>query len=554
MSNTSNKTGDRAFGSDAANATYQSLSDNPTSSQSHSYAKDFYKTLTVSSVIVDLIFVVFMFNAVREAVTRGLDEAGIENELLENLLMIAGYFFSGMNTIGDTLAVNPVEDAEDISTLSSKTLKKELEDAGKCESIATRSLTLINQSLAQASYMVGASGDAVAFAYLASNTIYRWGTGIPVTLLGIIYYNMLTRVAINEHAHEFVHRLTAKESTLIKAIKSPAKTLEVIIQSLSNGIYRGVGFGYIMEQLLTTLFEKKEGDPSNVYFISAAALATLYVTLFSRTLNVHKKVFSTIDRTKVSKDILSRSEVSKFNLADIMLTTLRAIPASILLHKYSGISNPIIDYASSSALGLLLMAHGLYVRYGMRLDQAVAQELKKEQLLGDISPTLEPKSSAELFDAIQETLKTDKLRNIVTILNVCGRAARSIVLFGFITVLNDSLKQRGIDLKLDFLSLACLHQLWGNTTLENEASFFQRFLVENTSYNGAKFHIQKYNPGFGLIKSMLWKAKKDFPVDCLQRALQEITSKDALGITIEDDEEKHEGATARQSLLPRNAN
>lgn len=484
------------------------------------------KALSTSALVVDIIFAVFLFQAVKDAVDYGTMESGVTNKLLKTSLIAASGILAFMNTVCDATIVNPIEDSEAIvSSSSGATLDAKLTRINACELFAVRTLSSANQVLALAPFIIGAAGDALGFAYLVKNPIFRWSSGVPTTALGVLFYILLTRVRINEHAYEFIHRLfDCKSSMLVNAVKSPLKSLEVIIQALSNSLYRGVGVGYIMRQLLLMLFARGEKESSNIYYILAATAASIYITLFSRTLNVHKEMFNE-KFSAIPPEIFNRIKVSKIGLGiDMLMTTLRALPTFALITRHVA-ADKYMNYLFGGLGFALVGGHGLYVRYTTRLAQTALRQMEKEQLLSlsdnSASEAADLTSAADLFESIKQRQKTDTLRHAVTVFNAGGRIARSAAFLGFLVTLNHTLEKLGFGFKLGFIDLLCLHQLWGNTTFENETSFYQYALEDNWAYYKTKCLIEKAQHSYScnIIPVCFWRSQHAYPIRTLKRAL-----------------------------------
>ncbi len=461
-----------------------------------------YRGLTFASVIVDPLFSYFLFVAVRKAYQAASEELGNDNPSLEWFFLILFIIISIMNALCDFLVVNPIEEAEE-ALLESEEKKEEKNKKG-CKKGVVCVLRPTNQVVANFTYIIGSASDAISIAYLTSNTVIRFTLGIPITVLGLIYYNMMTKSKVDEHTDEYASRLLdCKESMVINSLKSPAISLEVSNQVLINAINRAVRFGYIMNQLLTTIFNIESGNPLGVSLVILAVVTTFYSALFSRTLNVHKQFFNKEFLT-LSDGILKQTKVSKSKiLIDGMMTLLRAVPAATLIYRHS-FTNPVLKSITAITSGLAITFHSSYARYNRSLYKTALENRKMSPALGNIQ------SSDALtlpFDSIQNQYKTNSLKTFVTILNTGARMTSWFSFYGFLVTLQQLITPY-TGLNLDFYDLLCIHQLWCIPSLENDASFYQDSLVDNLTYYQAKVTIERKFPTFGW--GAFWRAKTEY--------------------------------------------
>ncbi|MCK4608291.1 MAG: hypothetical protein KAT71_02310 [Gammaproteobacteria bacterium] len=487
----------------------------PRNTRPPKYKRTLLKLMTLSALALDSIFIVFLYNAMKSALLYTMDEFDESSETLQTSFLIA---FGGMvsfNLIAELLIINPVEEAEAMAGSKIAGFIGDIEGDNLCDKITSSSLAVFNQIVAQPTYVIGAAADAVSIAYLTSQGWLKWGYGVPVTMLGVVYYNLLMRTPINRHAKEFIHKfLNCQESIFINTLKTPAKSLEVLIQTLSNAIYRSVSMGYIMDQILVELFNQGSDNQDNTYYIAFAFFFTFYISLFSRTLNVRDKVLNPKFDT-IPQEMLKTTKVSKIgSCIDVLMTTLRAGPASVIIYRH-GFDSQIANIMLSGSIGVTLMLQGLYVRYKTRLHQTALENIER----GVPKESTEPRSAEEVFEMLKKQNKTKGLTVVATGLNVCSRASKSVAFLGFLAVLNDALISNGINLQLDFWDILCVHQLWGNTNFENELSFFQQAIQENLAYHitKCKIAIKQSKPAISVITSF-WKSKEDYSLSTLSDA------------------------------------
>ncbi len=491
------------------------------------YKRHFYKTLTVGCIILDTPYAFVLIVAIFGALRYLLGEWGVEGILVDIISMTLACILSTLNAGCDALLPNPIESAETLATPSQDNrLDRKIKKSNPYKKGLIKSLIFTNLAIGNLTYIVGSFFNALPLAYVSSSPWALWLPGIPIAGLTVLYFNLISWEPIKEHAYEFIHRLIdSKNSTIINALRAPIQSLEVLIQSLSNAVYKGVSFGYIAHQFLQLFFRMEEEDPKNLPYIYLTAALTFYITLFSRTLNVHREIFN--EQWKLlPQGVLNSTRVSiKGSAFDILMTTLRAAPTSILLYRHGSANKPV-NLSISLIAGCLVLFHGLYVRYHKRLNETALQEnsaLMQRLLVSSSASESNDSNSETTFDRITEYYKTENLKKINGWANLGARIGRSAAFLGFLIDLNKLLCRRNV-LCLDFYDILCLHQLWGNTSLENEASFYQKNLVDNCAYYRAKVTIEKNQPLYGW--GAFWKSKSEYPVEHLKDFLHKLQGQD----------------------------
>lgn len=207
--------------------------------------KNIYKCLTISSVLKEPLYSTFLFTVIYSSMQYALEELGINNEFTELTFLMLAVLLAFLSLSNDMLAVNPIEEAEELShTVKDSKQSTEAEELTLPQRTAANILTGFNNIIANATYVVGSSSNLIPLALLGFSFSSRLGicigAGIPIITLSVVYYNMLTKAKINRHAREYVKRLlTFKESIIINALKTPLKSIEILIQTLTNAFYRG---------------------------------------------------------------------------------------------------------------------------------------------------------------------------------------------------------------------------------------------------------------------------------------------------------------------------
>ena len=476
--------------------------------------------LNVSSLIADLVSLYFIYVAATVTIDKCFDEFGLESGIAKVILEALAMLGSVANVMTNFCTINPVEDADVLARTPKQPIK---DDRPKGEIRLANTLCWSNQILANLSYVIGSAGQMLSLTYFISNQEIDIGVGMPLTLLGALYYHLLTHAKVTEHANEFIHRLLQKESMLLKIFCSPLMSFEVILQSFSNAAYRGISFGFIMDQLLLRVFHVADDSSVGKDLVVTTTLLTFYVTIFSRTLNVHRQYFNPAFQ-RISSSILAEIKISKMGFAaDVLVASVRSGATGMLLYRYVPLGYSYRIVISVASTGLLAM-HGGYVRYRSRLQQTALDEINKKPVHGaslNADTDLDPSqlSKQEIFDALRDSSEAPCAKIFVATLNTSARIGRFLSFIGFLIGLNEALARNHI-LDLDFNSLLYLSGIWGVTTLQNEWSFFESGMLKTVKYHITKYNMERTNPYYGRWCSF-FRALDEYPTPYLLERLQE---------------------------------
>lgn len=492
-----------------------SLNSLPVKTPFQKIKKTIYLGLTISSVLIDPLYCYFIYIAVRSIVEDLQEKIGLESNSWGIFFTILIGFFVFLNYICDITQVNPIEEAEIMANFKDNNFSEQLDTVeNPIKKNSIRLFRYFNLSVANSIFFIDATSSAVAVAYLTNLRALEWSSGIPATIINIIYFNMLMRGTISKHSYEFMRRfLDSNNSMIINAVKSPAKSLEIIIQVLASSIFKGVASSYVVSQLLTEFFNIDEGSSTRRDFVLYTMLAASWMIIFAKTLNVHKRYFDQ-QFEDISPELLKKAIVSPrpMLIFDSLITSLRAASAGVLLYRHGPESFPT-KFILTGSLCSFIMSHGLYVRYKSRLNQAALDiKLKDEDASEKISTGM---SSEKIFSMIQQRFKTKNLHRLVIFINSGAIAVVWVSFLSFLTTLNELVK-KNTSLNLDFYDLICLQQLWGVISLENDATFFQGLIFENLSYYRTKIFLERNSSHFGLAHSF-FKPKADYPREYLEK-------------------------------------
>ena len=410
----------------------------------------------------------------------------------------------------DASITNPPESTE---ALSSKKGKIKLSDS-LSPSVKRTAQILAYINLGNLLYFIvfNAASDILPVSYVSSKLEVIVPISVILIPLSSVFLFVLLKDRTISHSYEFVQRLfDCQESMIINSLKSPAKTLEVAIQSLSSAMNQAVTNGNIVAQIFIFVFSMPDGQIFRG-FVYSGVFSGGYGAIFSRVLNVYEQYFN----KKFEKINLKERNfpVSKLGLfIDIIMSILRGLPTGVLVYKYINLDAKM---AIGCITGSFFGVHNLYVRYYNRLHMTALHHQKDDGKAAHSSFSGLSASSKNLalannvFEELALLSKTPRLQKITTAFNFSARLCGSLSFLGFLFFLNEAL-----DLKADFYSILCVHQLWGNTTLENDFSFYQNALVDIWSSAHTKFKMEKIKPQYGTLNSIFCKSKKDYSLEYL---------------------------------------
>lgn len=455
------------------------------------------RLLNVSTLITDLATLYFLYAAAATAIDTCSDEFGWKSEVPRMVLKVLAMYCSMANVATNFFTINPVEEADVLDGKPEQSIEKDPRDG--CERNLAKTLSVSNQVLANASYIVGSAAQIGSLTYFISNEWANLGVGIPLTAFGVLYYNLLTHARVTEHANVFIHKLLQKESMILNALRFPLRSFEVVLQSISNAVYRGISFGYVMDQLLLRLFKVKDSSVLSAVLIGSTTLLTFYITIFSRTLNVHKQYLNP-DFEKISPVKLAETKISKMGfLADSLVTLVRSGSTGLLFYECAPIDR-IYKIILGTCSGALLTVHGVYVRYKSRLEQTALDKINKDKMaienLNADTIDVSALSKKEIFNKIRDGREAPFAKAFVTTLNTSARLGRSLSFIGFLIGLNEVLKNNNLP-NLNFVSLLYLFGIWGITTLQNEWSFFESSMLNTVKYHTTKLALEAKKSHYG---------------------------------------------------------
>jgi hypothetical protein len=491
------------------------------------YKRCFYKTLTVSCIVLDTPFLFVLIVAIFGALRYGLTQWGLEGPLVDIISIALASLFATLRSGSDAILANPIESAVIFASPSHiNRLESKIKKSNPCKKILTKSLIFTNQVIANLSYIIGSFSNTLPIAYLSSSPLAQWLPGVPIVGFTVLYFNLVYWEHIKEHAYEFIHRLVdCKNSMIINALRAPMQSLEVLIQSLSSAFFMAMSFAYVAHKVLQLFFRMEEDDPKNLPYICITAALTFYINIFYRTLNVHREIFND-QWERLPREVLNSTRVSiKGSAFDVLMTILRAAPTSTLLYRHGSANKPV-NLSITIIAGCLVLFHGLYVRYLKRLNETALQKTPASMQRLLFSSSIQESNdlnSEAIFDKITESYKTENLKKMIARANLGGRIGGSLALLGFLVDFNEILSSHNV-IHLDFYDILCIHQLWGNTSLENEYSFYKKNMVDNYAYYRAKYAIEKYQPLYGW--GAFWKAKSEYPAGHLQDFLHTLQDQD----------------------------
>ena len=441
--------------------------------------------LTWGSLLFTPLFSYFLFVACKQISGDMLSQVNLENSsVAATTFSVVITVLIIMNLVSDSTAVNPVEEAEDaLSIIHNRTQLEKIPYL-----MSKHAYARLNQLIAFPSFMILGAADAVAVAYIFSNKVVQLSVGIPVTFLNAIYYYMFSGHNIRKHAYVTINQITQCFPSLKNLYLSPLRFIETHFQVLCNVIYRSVAAGYIAYELLETVFHASLTTPFNKWSIITLMLATAYVTYQSRFLQVYNHYFRD-EFLRISSDVFQKTKVPAINIVkNLLLSSLRGIPASILLYNRSIFNNSYVTYIFSTIIGGLILLASFIANH--QTDKLISASLKQAPAITDLNAVInDEESSASLFHKIAKQYQNSTIKNATAVMNIGARAVRWIAFIGFLATLNMFLQANGMPLSITFTDLLLLSCIWGIPTLVADYKVFQEEFIETWSYYRTKIQI-----------------------------------------------------------------
>lgn len=444
--------------------------------------------LTWAAVGIEPLFAYFLYLSVSHAQEKISGELGMDEiEGLNVAFKIALIALVGLNLAADLTAVNPVEESELLisSNDEAPVMKNNNDYCINYETVykiggGLSKITFF--AVALPSFINFAASDAVAIADWTDNIPVKIISGALVTACGVAYYSMFSGANIKRHSLEFIERIFAKESTLLSIIRTPLISSEVALQAVSNMLYRSIAGAYIGLSLTQDVFKLSPTHAAVVPWMSIAAGLTLIATAFSRVRQVRGRYFNPEFETLEPEHFIGLG-ISKLGLVgDALITNTRSASVVWLLSKVE-MENDTLKYSIMAAVGVAINAHGHYVSYQTRRNQAA---LKYRQSL-EVNVAADANST---FDKIVEHFKKSPgLNKTITVVNGGARASRWIGFIGFLLGVQKVLAENGRNLNLGFYDTVALAGLWGIPTLVADGVVYSAEMTDVLSYYRAKIAI-----------------------------------------------------------------
>lgn len=479
----------------------------------HSVKRVFAQLLTWAAVGIEPLFAYFLYMSVANAEKKIASETGIDEvPALGIAVQIVLIGLVAKNLIADLTSVNPVEDAEYLISPAKPPVLKPSDNYY----INYETIRKIGGGVSLIATFVGAipsfanfaASDGVAIADWTDNVPVKYGLTGLVTVLGVSYYMMFSGGKLKQHALELAERIFAKDSTLLAILRSPAISLEVLIQVFSNMGYRSIAAAYIGLSLLHDVLGLPPTHAAVIPYMIVASALTFGTTAMTRVLQV-KNYYLNSEFEKLEDTHFVRSTISKPGLiADAIITNTRSAAATWLMSSLITLEDQRLKYSIIAAVGVAINAHGLYVSWKTRRNQAALEyrntdEAAKKLLPDDggvstdedeISATkaAEPAAPTEgkpAFDELVEYFNSNALNTLLTVVNGGARAARFVGFIGFLLGIERTLADNGIDLGLSFMDTVALAGLWGVPTLVADGRVYEEELRSVWKYYRAKMAI-----------------------------------------------------------------
>lgn len=476
------------------------------------------KAVTFTSVPLDILYCYFVFIAVQNAYNTYKKENNIQDDNFDSYFQAFNIYLCLSVFVCDSLQINPIEEARIISEFRDHDFEKKLE---RIENTRLRKaiviLTTLNLLVANTVFSIDATSDAISIAYFSESNVLRFGVGGLVSLISIIYSNILMRASIKNNSFECFNAITMiNRTSLNNILSSPLENLEIVMQIVSSLTYESIACGYIMYSGISTFFdEENTKSPIGSASIWYAISATAWLTIFTRTLSIKNRFFDP-RFNEITPDMLANAKLKKFRFAfDSLMSLVRSGAFGAISYKhFPGKSDEKL--AITVPLMIALFYQAIKVRYRVNLKKSVLEELENSDQ--EIA-VIDDLSSDELFDLIQKRFKTSNLSLAVMGMSVGALIANWIAFFNFLYTINNFLGTEH-QKPLSLFDIVCLQQLWGIPSLENAATFYQGLIIETSSYHRTKLYIEQRSRFFGPFRS-IFHTKNEYPPEHLKLLLQD---------------------------------
>jgi len=447
------------------------------------------RALTCGAITLEPLFSYFLYFACTNIIDETFSEFGIKNKNLQLIVNVSMIALVAISFINNVTAVNPIEEAENLLEILHSSKPQE----SNCEQSSANILAKFNQIASFPYFIVTAAADAITIGYMSPRLGVQLGLGVPATLLSTTYLYMLYGHNLRKHAEETISEIKKCFPSLKRLWQAPARLLEANLQVCSSIIYLSVIDGYIMNELLRTIFKHDKIDKINFCLIVVVSGISIYVSLQSRTLQVYSRFFKA-EYMDIPTEIITKAKPSKIGIfSDFIISFTRGGPLGIMFYRHSPFSHKFAKLAVSISTSTVVTLQNLYTLYQTRkLDSALSKHMQKKKERDSLRLQENPYqklTSSELFDAIAENYQVNYLSNISGFINLGARVARWIAFVGYMISIQKVFEQYGIPTRLDYKDIICLASIWGIPNFAAEYKFFQAEFRENWSYYRAKFAI-----------------------------------------------------------------
>ncbi len=464
------------------------------------------RVICVSAVGIEPFYSAFVWQSLREAAEKAIEMfGGTVNDTVKDYIFYIAIPFAAVNLISDLTSVDPLRDADALTAPSQK--EEEYTEFSK------RALGFFIKVLAvTASFPVGGLANTLPlktfsekFIQGSGGNIFFYGSTAVIVPLTVLYYMMFNNPKIQKHANEFVDTAKNPVEFFQNLYQNSSKYLEVWLQSLSNAVYRGVIFGYILMQSGKVILKVDKNNPYLLAFIILTGLSTFGVTLFSRFLSTRDRFLNPAFNSLTQEELDEAPRLRKALIYDGILSLTRGGGAAVFLSQVISKAS-IFKYGAPLLVGVILAAHSFYVRYqagyyqealkSQRINIANKAEADKNaveraNLLAFKSSTVRDpiKNAPQLFDQIAASHASPGLDWVIDSINVTARFTKFIAFFLFLDVFNWIFPEN----KLSLMGASALVFLLGAEVFKNDCDMYRGALQDSWQGFAAKWQLEKEN-------------------------------------------------------------
>ena len=433
--------------------------------------------VSYGAVACEVLFGWFMYQSINKVLSQIYSED--ESAALPAVYITLAAIFSFINFAEDVLSINPAEEAYEASLEHEE--NSALAPAG----------SFITSVPAYLFFFIAACADSVPILDLMSRDELKYPKYIISTIpivFTVAYYRMFSYQDMLEH-HQFIYgKIFSWERSVVKdMIKSPMRSLEVLLTVGVNVVMRSILYGFVALQFVPAYVGKSSlSNASNIAVFSISAFVTAYATLFSR-LKSTLKTFFPENASDIHYD--GRPKISSL-LPGVLLRFMRS--SGIIYFVIKGLNDRSAKIGVGSPLSIFLLLHSIYVTF-------VQEEIKQ--------------------NSQQSTNTISRSKHLLAMaINLLSKIGFCFLLMASCFDLNDR-----FDFGLEKLEVIFLSQIFSIPMNLNNFDYYSLKLTEAMQYYSDKYTVEQREKLFGKF-GCLFRSIKEYP----ESSSDESTEQDTL--------------------------